>query len=75
MKITRITWIATLCLLTMVGFALIPAGVAHSHMFRTPPAQATAAGAGPSDTQKANLEAYEILLHENVADRRNKWWR
>ena len=71
MKITRITWIATLCLLTMVGFALIPAGVAHSHMFRTPPAQATAASA-PSDTQKANVEAYATLLHENVSDQKQQ---
>ena len=72
MKITRISWVAILCLLTIVGFALISAGSAHSHMFRTPPAQATAASAGPSDTQKTNLEAYATLLKENVADQKEQ---
>jgi hypothetical protein len=72
MKITRISWVATVCLLTMVGLALVSAGSAHSHMFRSPLAQATAAGAGPSGTQKANLEAYATLLQENVADQKEQ---
>jgi hypothetical protein len=72
MKITRISWVAILCLLTMVGFALVSAGSAHSHMFRIPPVQAAAASAGPSDTQKANLEAYTTLLHENVDDQKEQ---
>jgi hypothetical protein len=41
-------------------------------MFRTSPAQATAASAGPSDTQKANLEAYATLLQEDVADQKQQ---
>ena len=74
MNITRFSWVANaiLCLLTMVSFALVSAGWAHSHMFRTPPAQATAANAVPSDTRKANLEAYATLLHENVADQKEQ---
>ena len=74
MNITRISWvaIAIFCLLTMMVFALLSAGSAHSYMFRTPPAQTTAASAGPSDTQKANLEAYATLLHENVADQKEQ---
>jgi len=72
MKSTNISWVAILCLLTMVSFALVSAGSAHSHMFRTPPAQTTAASAGPSDTQKANLEAYATLLHENVPDQKEQ---
>jgi len=71
MKSTNISWVAVLCLLTMVSFALGSAGSAHSHMFRTPPAQATAASA-PSDTQKANVEAYATLLHENVSDQKQQ---
>ena len=59
-------------MLTMVGFALVSAGAAHSHMFRILPAQASAASAGPSDTQKANLEAYATLLHENVDDQKEQ---
>src|SRR5215469_4646423 len=70
MKSTNISWVAILCLLTMVSFALGSAGSAH--MFRTSPAQATAASAGPSDTQKANLEAYATLLQENVADQKEQ---
>src|SRR5215472_9764067 len=72
MKITPMSRVAILCLLTMAVFALVSAGSAHSHMFRTPPAQTTAAGAGPSDTQKANLEAYATLLHENVPDQKEQ---
>ena len=72
MKSTNISWVAILCLLTMVSFALVSAESAHSHMFRTPPAQATGASAGPSDTQKANLEAYATLLHENVPDQKEQ---
>ena len=72
MKITRICWVATLCLLTMVGFALVSAGAAHSHMFGALPAQASAASAGPSETQKANVDAYTTLLHENVADQKEQ---
>ena len=72
MKSTNISWVAILCLLTMVSFALGSAGWAHSHMFRTSPVQATAASAGPSDTQKANLEAYRTLLQENVADQKEQ---
>ena len=72
MKSTNISWVAILCLLTMVSFALGSAGWAHSHMFRTPQAQATATSAGPSDTQKANLEAYATLLQENVADQKQQ---
>ena len=71
MKSTNISWVAILCLLTMVSFALVSAESAHSHMFRTPPAQATAASA-PSDTQKANVEAYATLLHENVSDQKQQ---
>jgi hypothetical protein len=72
MKITRTSWVAILCLPMMVGFALVSAGSAHSHMFRTLSAQATATNAGPSDTQKANLDSYETLLHENVADQKEQ---
>jgi hypothetical protein len=63
MKITRIIWVATLCLLTTLGFALVSAGAA---------AQEAGASVGPSDTQKANLEAYTALLHENVADQKEQ---
>jgi hypothetical protein len=72
MKITRISWVSISCLLAIVGFALGSAGSAHSHMFRTPRAQEAGASAGPSDTQKANLEAYVTLLHENVADQKEQ---
>jgi hypothetical protein len=72
MKITRISWVAMLWVLTMVGLALVSAGAAHSHMFRTPPAQAAAASAGLSETEKANVEAYTTLLHENVADQKEQ---
>src|SRR6516165_12088652 len=72
MKSTNITWLAISCLLPMVSFALGSAGWAHSHMFRTPQAQATGASAAPSDTQKANLEAYATLLQENVADQKEQ---
>jgi hypothetical protein len=72
MKITRISWLAILCLLTIVGLGSVVAGSAHSHWFRTPPAQAAAASAEPSDTQKANLEAYTTLLHENVSDQKEQ---
>jgi hypothetical protein len=41
-------------------------------MFRTASAQATAASAGPSDAQKANLGAYTALLQENVADQKEQ---
>ena len=72
MKITRISSVAILCLLTMVSFALVSAGSVHSRMFRAPSAPATASSAGPSDTQKANLEAYRTLLQENVADQKEQ---
>jgi len=73
MKITRISWFAILCLLTMVGFALVSAGSALSHIFRILPAQATAASAGPSETQKANVEAYTPCCTRTWPTRRNKW--
>ena len=74
MNITRLSWVANaiLCLLTMLGSVLVSADAAHSYMFRTAQAQATAANAGPSDTQKANLEAYATLLQENVADQKEQ---
>jgi len=72
MKITRISWGAILCLLTMVVFGSVSAGSSHSHLFRTPSAQAAAASAGPSDTQKANMEAYATLLHESVSDQKEQ---
>ena len=72
MKITRISRVALLCLLTTMVFALVSAGSTHFHLFRTPLAQAAAANTGPSDTQKANLEAYTTLLHENVADQKEQ---
>ena len=74
MNITRLSWVANaiLCLLTMLGSALVSADSAHSYMFRTPPVQATAANAGPSDTQKAYLEAYATLLQENVTDQKEQ---
>ena len=72
MKITRISSVAILCLLTMVSFALVSAGSVHSRMFRAPSAPATASSAGPSDTQKANLEAYSTLLREDVSDQREQ---
>ena len=72
MKITRISSVAILCLLTMVSFALVSAGSVHFRMFRAPSAPATASSAGPSDTQKANLEAYRTLLQENVADQKEQ---
>jgi len=55
----------------MVVFGAVSADSAHSHLLRTPSAQA-AASAGPSDTQKANLEAYAALLHENVSDQKEQ---
>jgi len=72
MKITRIRWVAVSCLLTMLGFAVVSAGSVHSRMFRTAVAQEAASSAGTSDTQKANLEAYGTLLHENVADQKEQ---
>ena len=71
MKITRICWFAPICLLAIVGFDLISASSARPHLLRTLPAQA-AAGAAPSETQKANLEAYAILLRENVPDQKER---
>jgi hypothetical protein len=71
MKISRISSVAVLCLLTMVGFGRVSAGSAHFHVFQAPPAQAPAS-AGQSDAQKANLEAYTALLHENVSDQKEQ---
>jgi hypothetical protein len=68
MNITRISCVGILCLLTMLGFGLVSA---NSNLFRTPAAQA-AANAGPSDTQKANLDAYATLLHEDVSDEKEQ---
>lgn len=70
MKVMGINGLAILCLVTMVSFGSTE--TAHSHLFETPSAQATAASAGPSDTEKANLEAYVTLLHENVADQKEQ---
>ena len=71
MKFKGISSVAILGLLTMVGFVLVSAGAVH-HLFQTPLPQAAAAGGGPSGTQKANLEAYATLLHENVVDQKEQ---
>jgi len=72
MTIMRIRWFAPIGLLTVVGFGLISAGSARSHLFRTLPAPAAAASAAPGATQKANLEAYATLLRENVPDEKEQ---
>lgn len=72
MRFTGISCVAILCLLTVTRLGPFSASVAHLHMFPTPPAQAAAADAGQSDTQKANLEAYATLLHENVLDQKEQ---
>lgn len=72
MKIMRIRWLALICLVTIAGFDLIWAGSARSHLFRTLPAQAAVPGAAQGETQKANLEAYATLLHENVPDEKEQ---
>ena len=72
MKTLRIRWLVLMCLLTIAGFDLISAGSVHSHLLRTLAAQATTAGAAPSEAKKANLEAYATLLRENVPDEKEQ---
>lgn len=72
MKFAAICCVAILCLLMTVGFGPVSAGAAHSHLFRTSLVREAAAGAGPSDTQKANLDAYATLLRENVLDQKEQ---
>ena len=72
MKIMRIRWFVLMCLITMVALALISVGSARSYLFRTLPAVAAAGSAAPSETQKANLEAYATLLRENVPDQKEQ---
>ena len=72
MKIMRIRWFALMWLLTMVAFVLISVGSARSYLFRTLPTEAVADSAAPSETQKANLEAYATLLRENVPDQKEQ---
>ena len=72
MRIVRIRWFVLICLLTIAGFDLISASSVRSHLFRTLAAQAAGAGAAPSETKKANLEAYATLLRENVPDEKEQ---
>jgi hypothetical protein len=72
MKIMRIRWFAVMCFLTMAAFGLISVGSEHSHLFRAVPAKAAADNAAPSETQKANVEAYATLLHEDVPDQKEQ---
>jgi len=71
MKIVRIRWFVLIGLFTIAGFDLISAGSARSHLFRTLTTQ-EGTGAAPSETKKANLEAYATLLHENVPDEKEQ---
>ena len=71
MKTVRIRWFVLIGLLTIAGFDLISASSARPHLFRTLTAQ-EGAGAVPSETKKANLEAYATLLHENVPDEKKQ---
>jgi hypothetical protein len=71
MKTMRIRWLAVVCFLTLAAFNLISVGSARSYLFRTRPAEAGDSGA-PSETQKANLEAYASLLHEDVPDQKEQ---
>jgi len=68
MKIVQIRWLVLMCLLTIAGFDLVSAS---PHLFRTLTAQA-AGSAAPSETKKANLEAYTTLLRENVPDEKEQ---
>jgi hypothetical protein len=72
MKILRFRWLTVMCFLTMAAFVLISVGSAGSYLFRTLPAEAVADSAAPSETQKANLEAYITLLQENVPDQKEQ---
>lgn len=71
MKTVRIRWFVLMGLLTIVGFDLISAGSARSHI-HTLPAQAAVPSAAPGETQKANLDAYATLLRENVPDEKEQ---
>lgn len=71
MKTVRIRWFVLMGFITIVGFDLISAGSAHSHI-HTPPAQAADPSAAPGETQKANLDAYATLLRENVPDEKEQ---
>ena len=71
MKIVRIRWFVLIGLFTIAGFDLNSAGSARSHLFRTLTTQ-EGTGAAPSETKKANLEAYATLLHENVPDEKEQ---
>jgi len=72
MKIMRIRWFALVCFLTTAAFALISIASPRSYLFRTVPANAVADSLAPSETQKANLEAYATLLRENVPDQKEQ---
>jgi len=72
MKMMRIRWFVLMSLLSMAAFHLISVGAARSNLFRTFPARAVADSAAPSETQKANLEAYATLLRENVPDQKEQ---
>ena len=72
MKTMRIRWLALICLLTIAGLELISAGSARTYRLRNLPAEAAGDSAAPSDAQKANVEAYATLLHENVPDEKEQ---
>jgi hypothetical protein len=72
MKIMRIRWFAVMCFLTIAAFDLISVGSEHSYLFRAVSAVPAADNATPSETQKANLEAYATLLRENVPDQKEQ---
>jgi hypothetical protein len=72
MKISRIRWLAVMCFLTVAAFDLFSVGSARSYLFRTFQAEAAADSAAPSETQKANLDAYAALLHEDVPDQKEQ---
>jgi hypothetical protein len=72
MKIMRIRWLAVVCFLTLAAFDLISVGSARSFLFRTLAAEAVTDSGAPSETQKANLDAYASLLHEDVSDQKEQ---
>src|SRR5215467_699061 len=71
MKIVRIRSFVLIGSFTIAAIDLISAGSARSHLFRTLTTQ-EGTGAAPSETKKANLEAYATLLHENVPDEKEQ---
>lgn len=72
MKTIRIPRLILFCLVTITGFGLIAAGSARSYLTRTFSATPVADNAAQSETQRANVEAYATLMHENVPDEKEQ---